>query len=211
MASQVSTATMSAKEQAEVLLAKVALLQAQAECEEHKEQEQIEREEWEHAEWKEHEKIEAARVAAEKEEAWKAWRAEKWKAAEEVIEGEEVVVVEGPSEEPRLKKRVRTAESNTGPDGEPEMEAAETACKRWVVTCQRFSSDWFFFRCGQLERGCERVKGGQAKSCLACSKVKQKCVGVVWEGGKGLNRMLIGELTGLLRELVGEMRGSGRS
>ena len=28
------------------------------------------------------------------------------------------------------KKRVKMAESNTGPDREPEMEAAETACKR---------------------------------------------------------------------------------
>ena len=58
-----------------------------------------------------------------------------------------------------------------------------------------------------MERDCERVKGGQAKSCMACGKVKWKCMGVVWEGGKGLNGMLMGELMGLVRELVGEMRG----
>ena len=73
-------------------------------------------------------------MAAEKEEAWKAWRAakraEKGKATEELVEGDEVVVVKGPSEESRPKKRVRTAKSNVGPDGEPEIEAAETACKR---------------------------------------------------------------------------------
>ena len=62
---------------------------------------------------------------------WRAAkRAEKWKAAEEVIGEEEVVVVDGPSEEARPKKRAKTAESNAGPNGEPEMEAAETACKR---------------------------------------------------------------------------------
>ena len=75
-------------------------------------------------------------MAAEKEEAWKAWRAakraEKWKATEEVVE-EEVVVVDGPGEEARLKKRVRTAESNAGPDREPEIKAAEAACKRLVI------------------------------------------------------------------------------
>ena len=62
-------------------------------------------------------------------------------------------------------------------------------------------------RCGQLEQACERVKGGWAKSCLACGRVKQRCMGSVWEGGDGLNRMPMGELTGLVRELVGEMRG----
>ena len=51
------------------------------------------------------------------------------------------------------------------------------------------------------------MKGGWAKSCLACGKVKQRCVGVVWEGGEGLNGTLMGELMGLVRELVGEMRG----
>ena len=51
------------------------------------------------------------------------------------------------------------------------------------------------------------MKGGEAKSCLACGKAQQKCVGTVWEGGEGLNRMPMGELTGLVRELVGEMRG----
>ena len=65
-------------------------------------------------------------MAAEKEEARKAWRAvkkaEKQKAAEEPVEG--------PSKEPRPKKKTRTAESNAGPNGELEMEAAETACKR---------------------------------------------------------------------------------
>ena len=53
----------------------------------------------------------------------------------------------------------------------------------------------------------QRVKGGWAKSCLACGKAQQKCVGTVWEGGEGLNRMPMGELTGLVQELVGEMRG----
>ena len=73
-------------------------------------------------------------MAAEREEVWKAWRAtkraEKQKAVEEAVEEAEVVVVDGPSEEARPKKRVRTAESHAGPDGEPEMEAVETACKR---------------------------------------------------------------------------------
>ena len=62
-------------------------------------------------------------------------------------------------------------------------------------------------RCGQLERACKRVKGGWAKFCLACGKVKQRCVWSVWDGGDGLNRMLMEELTGLVRELGGEMRG----
>ena len=69
----------------------------------------------------------------------------------------------------------------------------------------------FFCRCDQLERECKRVKGGWKQSCLACGKVKQKCVGVVWEGGAGLNGVLIGvnlsELMELVWELVGEMRG----
>ena len=51
------------------------------------------------------------------------------------------------------------------------------------------------------------MKGGWAKSCLACGKAKQRCVGAVWEGGEGLNRTPMGELMGLVRELVGEMRG----
>ena len=58
-----------------------------------------------------------------------------------------------------------------------------------------------------MEQGCERVKGGWAKSCLACGKEKQKCMGAVWEGGEGLNGILMGELVGLVRELVGKMRG----
>ena len=45
------------------------------------------------------------------------------------------------------------------------------------------------------------------KFCLACSKAKQKCIGAVWEGGEGLNRVPMGESMGLVRELVGEMRG----
>ena len=68
-------------------------------------------------------------MAAEKEEARKARRAakraEKRKAAEEEVE-----VVDGPGEETRPKKRSKTVESNAGPDGEPEMEAAEVACRR---------------------------------------------------------------------------------
>ena len=75
-------------------------------------------------------------MAVEKEEAWKAWRAAKWaekqKAVEEAVE-EEVVVVDGPGEEARPKKWARTAKSNTGPDGELEMKAAEAACKRSVT------------------------------------------------------------------------------
>ena len=93
----------------------------------------MEQEEQERTEWEEHERMEAARVAAEKEEVWKAQRAvqkaEKWKAMEEVVE-EEVVVVDGPGDETRPKKRARTTESNVGPNGDLEMEAAETACKR---------------------------------------------------------------------------------
>ena len=73
-------------------------------------------------------------MAAEKEEARKAQRAakraEKRKAAEEVVEEAEVVVVDGPSEEVRPQKRARTTEANAGPDREPEMEAAEVACRR---------------------------------------------------------------------------------
>ena len=78
--------------------------------------------------------MEAARVAAEREEVRKVWRAtkraEKQKAVEEAMEEAEVVVMDGPSEEARPKKRAKTAESNVGPNGEPEMEAVETACKR---------------------------------------------------------------------------------
>ena len=73
-------------------------------------------------------------MAAEKEEARKARRAtkraEKRKAAEEVVEEAEVEVVEGPSEEARPQKRAKTTEVSAGPDGEPEMEAAEVACRR---------------------------------------------------------------------------------
>ena len=134
MATSASTPNMSTKEQYQTLLAQTAVIQAQAKHKEHKEREQVKREEREHAEQEEREKIEAARVAAKREEVWKAWRAakraEKRKAAEEAAEEAEVVVVDGPSEEVRLKKRARTAESHAGPDGEPEMEAAETACKR---------------------------------------------------------------------------------
>ena len=112
-------------------MAKLAVLQEQAEREE---RERVEREEWECTEQEEREKLEAARVAAEKEEARKARRAakraEKRKAAEEVVGEEEVEVVDGPGEETRPKKRSKTVESNAGPDGEAEMEAAETACKR---------------------------------------------------------------------------------
>ena len=93
----------------------------------------MKREERKCAEWEEHEKIEAARVAAEKEEARKARRAakraEKQKAVEVVGEAE-VVVVDGPSEEVRPQKRAKTTEVSMGPNGEPEMEAAEVACRR---------------------------------------------------------------------------------
>ena len=78
--------------------------------------------------------MEAARVAAEKEEAQKVWRAtkqvEKQKAAEELVGEKEVVEVDGPGDEVRPKKRVKTAEPNMGPDGDLEMEVAETACKQ---------------------------------------------------------------------------------
>ena len=109
-------------------------MQAQAKREEREERERVKREEREHAEWEEREKVEAAKVAAEKEEAWKAQRATKWaekrKVVEEVVEEAEVVVVDRPSEEVRPQKRAKMAEANTGPKGEPEMEAAEAACKR---------------------------------------------------------------------------------
>ena len=115
-------------------MAKLAVLQEQAECEEREHQERLEREERERAEWEEREKIEAARVAAEKEETRKAQRAakraEKRKATEEVVGEEEVEVMDGPGEETRPKKRSKTVESNAGPNGEPEMEAAEVACRR---------------------------------------------------------------------------------
>ena len=128
MASNTSNPNMSAKEQYQALLAQVAVMQAQAECEEREERERIEREEWEHAEQEEREKLEAARVAAEKEEARKAQRAAK--RAEKRKAAEEVEVVDGPGEETRPKKRSQTVESNAGPDREPEMEAAEVACRR---------------------------------------------------------------------------------
>ena len=109
MATSASIPNMSAKEQYQALLAQMAVIQAQAECEERKERERVEREEWEHAEWEEHERIEAARVAAEREGARKAQRAAKragkQKATEEAMEEAEVVVVDGPSEEVRLKKK----------------------------------------------------------------------------------------------------------
>ena len=134
MATSASIPNMSAKEQYQALLAQMAVIQAQAEHEEREERERVEREEQEHAEWEEHEKIKAARVAAEKEEAWKARRAakraEKQKATEEVVGEEEVEVVDGPGEEARPKKRAKMAESNAGPNGEPEMEAAKVACRR---------------------------------------------------------------------------------
>ena len=103
-------------------------MQAQAERKECEERERIEREERERAEQEEREKLEAARVAAEKEEARKARRAAK--RAEKRKAAEEVVVVDGPSEEVRPQKRARTTEANAGPNGEPEMEAAEVACRR---------------------------------------------------------------------------------
>ena len=73
-------------------------------------------------------------MAAEKEEVQKAWRAvkraEKQKAVEEVVGEEEVEVVDGPGDNTRPKNRAKMVESNAGPNGELEMEAAETACKR---------------------------------------------------------------------------------
>ena len=125
MPSNASTPVLLAKEWAEALLAQLPIVQAQADYEK--------QEEWECAEWEEHKKIEAARVAAEEEEVQKAQRAakwaEKWKAAEEVVV-EVVVVVDGPSEEARPKKRAKIAESNVSPDRDREMEAVETACNR---------------------------------------------------------------------------------
>ena len=46
------------------------------------------------------------------------------------MEEDKMVVVDGPNEEPRAKKRARTDKSNAEPDGETEMEAAEVASKR---------------------------------------------------------------------------------
>ena len=67
-------------------------------------------------------------MAAAREEAQKVQRA--MKRAGKRKAAEEAVVVDGPSEEARPKKRAKMAESNAGPDREPEMEAAETACMR---------------------------------------------------------------------------------
>ena len=106
------------------MMEQVTKLRAQAE--------QEEREEWERAEKEERERVEAARLAAEKEEARKARKAakkaEKQKAAEEpeVDAGNEGGATEGS----KPKKRVKTNEATAGPEDEPEMEAAETACKR---------------------------------------------------------------------------------
>ena len=125
MAASASTPNMSAKEQYQALLAQMAVIQAQAELKEREERERVEREERERTEREEREKIEAARVAAEREEAQKARRAtkraEKRKAVEEAMEEAEVVVVDGPSEEVRLKKKSKDCRVPCGPDGEPEM------------------------------------------------------------------------------------------
>ena len=55
MASSLSIPSMSAKAQAEALMAQLAILQAQAKREEQEEQERVEQEEQEHAEWEEQE------------------------------------------------------------------------------------------------------------------------------------------------------------
>ena len=63
--------------------------------------------------------------------------------------------------------------------------------------------------------GLRTSERGQVKSCLACGKAKQKCMGAVWEGGVGLNGVLMGadlsELMGLVWEMVGEMKRFRRS
>ena len=64
-------------------------------------------------------------------------------------------------------------------------------------------------RCVANERECVRVRDGHAKSCLACGKAKQKCIGAVWEQGEGTSGepsgSAVGELGGMavmMREMV---------
>jgi len=78
-------------------------------------------------------------------------------------------------------------------------------------------------RCVANERDCVRVRDGRAKSCLACGKAKQKCIGAVWEQGEGTSGepsgSAVGELGGMAammremvkgqRELVEEIRNLG--
>ena len=54
-----------------------------------------------------------------------------------------------------------------------------------------------------------RVRDGHAKSCLACGKSKQKCMGAVWENGdvagrepSGAANVDLEDVKDLLRELV---------
>ena len=54
-----------------------------------------------------------------------------------------------------------------------------------------------------------QVQNGCTKSCLACSKAKQKCIGAVWEHGEGASRELSGAMVGdlggmavMIREMV---------
>ena len=47
-------------------------------------------------------------------------------------------------------------------------------------------------RCVANKQECAWVWDGHAKSCLACSKAKQKCIGVVWEHGEGASGEVLG-------------------
>jgi FKBP-type peptidyl-prolyl cis-trans isomerase len=72
----------------------------------------------------------AARRAARKEAKRALREAEKGK--KRVVEEDvgETEVEEGPSERPRPKKRVKTGETPSGPDGDRSLEGASKACER---------------------------------------------------------------------------------
>ena len=42
-------------------------------------------------------------------------------------------------------------------------------------------------RCAANDQECTRVRDGRAKSCLACGKAKQRCLGAVWEQVEGMS------------------------
>ena len=44
------------------------------------------------------------------------------------------------------------------------------------------------------------------KSCLACGKAKQKCIGVIWEQGEGASGELSGAVVVELGGMVAMMR-----
>ena len=126
-----SSRSLTAKEQAELLMRQVTLLREQAAKEEREEHERKEKEARERAEEEERVRLEVAREAV-----WKAQKAarkaEKRKAVEGPVEEEEEFV-EGSAGKSRPGKRAKTAEGIAGSEEGPEMEEAEASCKRRVT------------------------------------------------------------------------------